>query len=71
MGVSQPNSDVICIRVPPKLLADSFAKKGGFLTVVPDMFGRTALPVWIMDAVGALMKKKKPDNDKNMVARWR
>jgi len=52
-------TDVFGLRGNAKLLADSFAKRGGFLTVVPDMFGATALPVWIMDAAGALMKKKK------------
>lgn len=57
-------TDVFGLSPNAKLLADAFARRGGFLTVVPDMFGKTALPVWIMDAVGALMKKKEKENKK-------
>ena len=57
-------TDVFGLSPNAKLLADAFARRGGFLTFVPDMFGQTALPVWIMDVVGALMKKKKNKNKK-------
>ena len=64
-------TDVFGLSPNAKLLADSFARRGGFLTVVPDMFGATALPVWIMDAVGALMKKmKKKDDGKKETTTW-
>ena len=52
-------TDVFGLSPNAKLLADAFAQRGGVLTVIPDMFEKTALPVWIMDAVATLMKKKK------------
>ena len=61
-------TDVFGLSPNAKLLADAFARRGGFLTVVPDMFGKTSLPVWIMDAVGALMKKR--NNNKKETSTW-
>lgn len=45
-------SDVLGYQLTnTRLIADSFAKDGGFLTVVPDLFDGGALPPWIMEAI--------------------
>eukprot|EP00271_Cylindrocystis_brebissonii_P012975 TRINITY_DN32505_c0_g1_i1.p1 TRINITY_DN32505_c0_g1~~TRINITY_DN32505_c0_g1_i1.p1 ORF type:complete len:279 (-),score=53.68 TRINITY_DN32505_c0_g1_i1:1027-1863(-) len=37
--------------VNAKLLADTYAEKGNFLVVVPDLFGGAPLPTWILDRI--------------------